>query len=98
MGGENKLLLPWRGKRIIEMVVETLVAASLHEVVVVVGHQREQVETALRDYPVRSVVNERFDEGMASVAAPRHRGQRNIRQRLSGSSWRHARDRRVDSH
>ncbi len=66
MGGENKLLLPWRGKRIIEMVVETLVAASLHEVVVVVGHQREQVETALRDYPVRSVVNERFDEGMAS--------------------------------
>ncbi len=66
MGAENKLLLPWRGKRILETVVETLVAASLLEVVVVVGHQREQVETALRGYPVRSVVNERFDEGMAS--------------------------------
>ena len=66
MGAENKLLLPWRGKRIIETVVETLVAASLHEVVVVVGHQSEQVETALRGYPVHAVVNERFDQGMAS--------------------------------
>ena len=66
MGAENKLLLPWRGKRIIEAVVETLVAASLYEVVVVVGHQRERVETALSRYPVRSVVNEQFDEGMAS--------------------------------
>ena len=66
MGAENKLLLPWGDKPVLEVVVNTLVGAALHEVVVVVGHQAETVAAVLEPYPVRVVTNNDFAAGMSA--------------------------------
>ena len=66
MGAENKLLLPWGDKPVLEVVVNTLVGAGLHEVVVVVGHQAETVAAVLEPYPVRVVTNSDFAAGMSA--------------------------------
>ena len=62
----NKLLLPWGEKCVIEEVVEKVCEVGLGEVIVVTGHQREQVEDKLGEHPVRIVHNGEFAEGMAS--------------------------------
>ena len=62
----NKLLLPWGEKCVIEEVVEKVCEVGLGEVIVVTGHQREQVEDKLGEHPVRIVHNGGFAEGMAS--------------------------------
>ena len=41
MQQHNKLLLPWGAKRIVQVVVETVLSVPFEEVVVVVGHQRD---------------------------------------------------------
>ena len=66
MGAENKLLLPWGDKPVLAVVVNALVGASLHEVVVVVGHEAETVAAVLEPYPARVVRNDDFAAGMAA--------------------------------
>ena len=66
--GQNKLLLPWQGKTVIESIVATLSVGGLSEVIVVLGHQAELVQKQLRDQPVRCVVNPQFLTGMLSSA------------------------------
>ena len=66
MGAENKLLLPWGDKPVLEVVVNALAGAPLHEVVVVVGHEAETVAAVLEPYPVRVVANSGFAAGMAA--------------------------------
>ena len=66
MGAENKLLLPWGDKSVLEVVVNTLVGAALHEVVVVVGHEAETVAAVLESYPVRVATNDDFAAGMSA--------------------------------
>ena len=66
MGDRNKLLLPFRGRPLIEHVVRTVLAARVGEVVVVLGHEAERVRDALRDLPVAFAHNERFEEGMTT--------------------------------
>jgi molybdenum cofactor cytidylyltransferase len=66
MQEHNKLLLPWGGKRIVQVVVETLLSISFEEVVVVVGHQRDAVEEALADYPLQLVHNPGYAEGLST--------------------------------
>ena len=66
MGEEHKLLLPWGEKRIVQVVVETLLEAPLKDIVVVTGHQRGEVERLLRDYPLQLMHNPRFGEGMST--------------------------------
>ena len=66
MGAENKLLLPWGDKPVLEVVVNALVGAPLHEVVVVVGHEAETVAAVLEPYPVRVVTNDDFAAGMSA--------------------------------
>jgi len=65
MEGANKLLLPWQGRGVLQVVVERVCAVGLGEVVVVTGHQRAEVEEALSRYPVRLVHNPHFADGMA---------------------------------
>lgn len=61
--GKPKLLLPWRGGRtVIEQVVQTLLDAGIQTIVVVVGSQRDLVEKALRNYPIKAIFNDRFAE------------------------------------
>ena len=66
MEGANKLLLPWKGRCVLQVVVERICEVGLGEVVVVTGHQRAEVEEALSRYPVRLVHNPDFAEGMAA--------------------------------
>jgi molybdenum cofactor cytidylyltransferase len=55
--GEPKLVLPWAERTVIEQVVGTLQAAGVGEVVVVTGGFREQVQTALANWPVKLTYN-----------------------------------------
>ena len=69
MQEKNKLLLPWGDRLIVQVVVEALLRVSFAEVVVVVGHQREQVGWALADYPVRLVHNPGYAQGLSTSIA-----------------------------
>lgn len=53
-----KVLLTVAGVPLVTHVVETVVKAGVKQIVVVVGHGREQVEKALAGYPVTPVVQE----------------------------------------
>ena len=66
MEGANKLLLPWKERCVLQIVVERVCEVGLGEVVVVTGHQRAEVEEKLSRYPVRLVHNPDFAEGMAA--------------------------------
>lgn len=61
--GVNKLLLPFADGTVLRRVVNTTIAAQIDQIIVVTGHQREQVEAALANMPVTFVHNPRFAEG-----------------------------------
>ncbi len=64
--GQPKQLLPFGECTILERVVDTLLAAGVGEVVVVLGHLAERVRAVLGDRPVRAVINESYRQGMLS--------------------------------
>jgi molybdenum cofactor cytidylyltransferase len=64
--GRPKQLLPFGDRTILERVVDTLLAAGVGEVIVVLGHLAEQVRTVLGHRPVRTVVNASYRDGMLS--------------------------------
>lgn len=82
MGAVNKLLLDVNGVPMIRGVVETLMRDEIEPVVVVTGHEYEQVEACLEGIPVQFAFNPRYEEGMGasiavgirSLAAGRHSG------------------------
>lgn len=76
MGEQNKLLLNFNGQTFLQRTLCSLCDAGLAEVVVVLGHESEQVQQQLIDFPlpigtdqiVRSVVNPDYARGqMTSV-------------------------------
>jgi molybdenum cofactor cytidylyltransferase len=66
MGHKNKLLEELGGKPVIRWTVEAALASRARPVVVVIGHQGEQVEAALQGLGVTIVENPDFASGMAS--------------------------------
>jgi molybdenum cofactor cytidylyltransferase len=64
--GQPKQLLPFGERTILERVVDTLLAAGVGEVVVVLGHMAERVRAVLGVRPVRAVINESYRQGMLS--------------------------------
>ena len=66
MGAENKLLLPFDGKPLIEHIVCTVQASNVDEVIVVVGHEAERVQAALAGCGVYIVQNDHYREGMTT--------------------------------
>ncbi len=66
MGGPNKLLLPFRGRTVLEHTLAQLLAADIGPVIVVTGHQREAVLPHLTGYAVREVFNPDYPTGMTS--------------------------------
>ena len=67
--GEPKQLLTIAGKPMVRRVTETVCAAGLEQVVVVVGAHAERVEEALKGLPVRVITNRRWAEGMSTSLA-----------------------------
>ena len=66
MGGPNKMLAQLRGKPLVRMVAEQALASKASPVIVVTGHQAEEVEKALAGLNVTFVRNPDFASGLAS--------------------------------
>jgi molybdenum cofactor cytidylyltransferase len=66
MGAMNKLLIPIDGKPMVRRAAEAVLAARLSPVLVVTGHQREQVEEALKGLPITFLNNKDFATGMST--------------------------------
>jgi molybdenum cofactor cytidylyltransferase len=66
MGGPNKLLAELGGKALVRIVTEQALASKAKGVIVVTGHQAEQVEQALQGLKVKFVRNPDFASGLAS--------------------------------
>jgi molybdenum cofactor cytidylyltransferase len=68
MGDRNKLLLPFRGKTLIEHAVDTLLESKIGEVVVVVGYEREKIEEVLesRTSAITIIDNPLYNDGMST--------------------------------
>ena len=71
--GQPKALLPIDGERFIERIVSTLKSTKVGEIVVVLGHNAEEMRQKISDLPVKIVVNPEYEKGQLSslVAAIR---------------------------
>jgi molybdenum cofactor cytidylyltransferase len=66
MGGAVKQILPFRGKTILQMVMDNATASSLHRVVVVIGHRADLIEPMIIGKDVTVVVNKEYHKGQSS--------------------------------
>lgn len=64
MGG-TKQLLSFRGRSMLECVIDAALSSRLHRVVVVLGHQAETILPLLEKYPVTTVVNPEYRKGQS---------------------------------
>lgn len=65
MGDKNKLLLPIKGKTMLETTLDNiLTAGSGQEVLVVTGYQADHIRPVLKSRPVREVFNADYALGM----------------------------------
>lgn len=66
MGAANKLLLPFQGKTMLETTLDQLLQVQNAEIIVVLGHEAEQIRPLLENYQVKVVFNPYFENGMTS--------------------------------
>lgn len=66
MVGGHKLLRPIAGRPLVRLPALAALDAGLDPIVIVVGHRSDEVEEALRDFPVRTLENRRYREGLAT--------------------------------
>ena len=66
MGTVNKLLIGVDGKPMVRHAVDAALAAGLAPVVVITGHERDKVATALTGLPVTLVHNPDYAEGLST--------------------------------
>jgi molybdenum cofactor cytidylyltransferase len=69
-GAQNKLLSEFGGRPMVRVVAESVIgSASLEEIVVVTGFDRESVEQSLEGLPVRFAYNAEWQDGMGRSIA-----------------------------
>ena len=67
MNGENKLVKKIQGIPLIKHSVKNILASSIDELIVVVGHQKEIIEQLIdKNEKIKFVFNKNFESGMAS--------------------------------
>ena len=67
MKGENKLTKEIQGIPLIKHSVKNILASSIHELIIVLGHQKEIIEKLIdKNEKIRFVFNKDFKNGMAS--------------------------------
>ena len=67
MDGENKLTKELRGIPLIKLSVKNILASSIDELIVVLGHQKEIIEKLMdKNEKLKFVFNKDFESGMAS--------------------------------
>ncbi|MFV0269963.1 MAG: NTP transferase domain-containing protein [Draconibacterium sp.] len=64
---QQKLLMPWNGKTVVETTIEKAMASEADEVLVVTGSHRSEIESLLKPLDVKIVVNESYQDGMLST-------------------------------
>ena len=64
--GKPKLLLPFGDSSMIEKVVSHATRSALNKIFVVLGSDSEPIKKLLQDYPVETVYNSQYKEGMLS--------------------------------
>lgn len=64
--GQNKLLMRFDGKSLIERAVDTLIASGVEEVVVVLGHEANLIRRQLEGKQVRLVENPDYQQGLST--------------------------------
>ncbi len=64
--GEAKLLLEWKGKVILEHVLQNLQSSLVDEVILVLGHKADQILEKVLARKIKIVVNSDFKTGMSS--------------------------------
>ncbi len=66
--GQPKQLLPFGKSTIVETVVDNMLNAKFHQVIVVVGHCADQIKPVLGQRPVKIVFNPDYRDGMLTSA------------------------------
>ena len=66
--GQPKQLLPFGENTIVETVVNNMLNSKFSKVVAVLGHYADQIQDILNKYPVTTVVNPDYREGMLTSA------------------------------
>jgi molybdenum cofactor cytidylyltransferase len=64
--GQDKALLPYRGRTFVETIVQALRDAELERLTVVLGHHAEEIRAAANLGGVEVVVNENYPRGQTS--------------------------------
>jgi molybdenum cofactor cytidylyltransferase len=64
--GRNKLLLPFKGQPLIAHAVDTLMASKVDEIIVVLGHEADQVRVAIGNKGVKFVENPDYRLGLST--------------------------------
>ncbi len=64
--GKPKQLLPYKGTTLLEHAVKLAVDATLNPIVVIVGANAGLMSKEIKDYPATIVINQAWEEGMAS--------------------------------
>ena len=67
MDGENKLTKEIKGIPLIKLSVKNILASSIDELIIVLGHQKEIIEELIdKKEKIKCVFNKNFESGMAS--------------------------------
>jgi len=61
--GSTKALLDFGGRPLIARIIESFQAASIDEIIVVTGHEPEKIKSALPEFNVNFVHNDRYEGG-----------------------------------
>jgi molybdenum cofactor cytidylyltransferase len=64
--GRNKLLLSFKGQPLIAHAVDTLLASAVDEIIVVLGHEGDQVRAAIGEKRIRFVENPDYQQGLST--------------------------------
>ena len=66
MGKKNKLLLQVEGKSLIKNYIEKISKSNVSEIVIVTGHQSDEIAKELDGYDLKFIHNEKYKEGMST--------------------------------
>ncbi len=61
-----KLLLPFRGKTMIEIVIENVTFSGIKNILVVLGSGRDEILEVINRLPIKHCYNDKFQQGMLS--------------------------------
>ena len=64
--GENKLLLPFGGRTVIQRTLDSLLASRAGEVIVVLGNKAREINASIGNRRALSVLNPNFAKGMST--------------------------------